>query len=251
MQSPIHKALSSIRKSGAKTLVMGGQACILYGAAEFSRDLDLAIATGPGNLEALRQALADLDAQTIAVPTFEPEHLNSGLAVHFRCKHKDAFNLRIDIMTKMRGVDAFPELWARRTTIKTREGPRIDLLSLPDLVKAKKTQRDKDWPMIKRLLEADFFAQTEAPGRQRIEFWFKELRTPEILLQLHADYPKIAETMLPTRPCLRFVRSRDEQGLRKALLEEELEEREKDKRYWAPLKEILAELKTMRYRDKE
>ena len=41
--SPIHKALSSIRKSGVKTLLMGGQACILYGAAEFSRDLDLLI----------------------------------------------------------------------------------------------------------------------------------------------------------------------------------------------------------------
>ena len=36
--SPIRKALSSIRKSGVKTLLMGGQACVLYGAAEFSRE---------------------------------------------------------------------------------------------------------------------------------------------------------------------------------------------------------------------
>ena len=40
-QSPILKALSSIRTSGARTLLMGGHACVFYGAAEFSRDLDL------------------------------------------------------------------------------------------------------------------------------------------------------------------------------------------------------------------
>ena len=38
---PILKALSSIRNGGAKTLLMVGQACVFYGAAEFSRDLDL------------------------------------------------------------------------------------------------------------------------------------------------------------------------------------------------------------------
>jgi hypothetical protein len=32
-----------------RALLMGGQACILYGAAEFSRDIDLAILTDPYN----------------------------------------------------------------------------------------------------------------------------------------------------------------------------------------------------------
>lgn len=33
---------------------MGGQACVLYGAAEFSRDTDLAILASPANLARLR-----------------------------------------------------------------------------------------------------------------------------------------------------------------------------------------------------
>ena len=33
----------SMRKNGVRCMVMGGQACVLYGAAEFSRDLDLVI----------------------------------------------------------------------------------------------------------------------------------------------------------------------------------------------------------------
>jgi hypothetical protein len=36
--SPIRKVLSSIQTSRVKALLMGGQACVLYGAAEFSRD---------------------------------------------------------------------------------------------------------------------------------------------------------------------------------------------------------------------
>ena len=65
--------------------------------------------------------------------------------------------MRVDVMSKMRGVDAFPKLWKRRTTIELPDGTRCDLLSLPDLVQAKKTQCDKDWPMIRRLVEAHYF----------------------------------------------------------------------------------------------
>jgi hypothetical protein len=36
---------------------MGGQACVLYGAAEFSRDIDLAILADPHNLSRLGEAL--------------------------------------------------------------------------------------------------------------------------------------------------------------------------------------------------
>jgi hypothetical protein len=54
-------------------------------------------------------------------------------------------------MSRMRGVDSFERLWSRRTTIEVPSGTTFDLLSLPDLVQAKKTQRDKDWPMIRRL----------------------------------------------------------------------------------------------------
>ena len=37
---------------------MGGQACVLYGAAEFSRDLDLALLLDPTNLDRFDAALA-------------------------------------------------------------------------------------------------------------------------------------------------------------------------------------------------
>ena len=57
--SPIRKALSTIRRHQVAHLLMGGQACVLYGAAEFSRDLDLALLPDPTNLDRLQAALSN------------------------------------------------------------------------------------------------------------------------------------------------------------------------------------------------
>jgi hypothetical protein len=52
--SPILRVLSSIEGKRVDALLMGGQACILHGAAEFSRDTDLAVLASPANLRRLR-----------------------------------------------------------------------------------------------------------------------------------------------------------------------------------------------------
>lgn len=41
--NPILKVLSSMAAHQVQCLLMGGQACVFYGAAEFSRDSDFAI----------------------------------------------------------------------------------------------------------------------------------------------------------------------------------------------------------------
>ena len=47
-------------------------------------------------------------------------------------------------MTRMRGGTPFGTLRRRREEIRVHGSGRLALLSLPDLVQAKKTQRDKD-----------------------------------------------------------------------------------------------------------
>jgi hypothetical protein len=79
---------------GVEALLMGGQACVLYGAAEFSRDADFAILASRENFERLQNALDELQARVIAVPPFEPEYLERGHAVHFRCHHQEAERFR-------------------------------------------------------------------------------------------------------------------------------------------------------------
>ncbi len=100
---------------------MGGQACILYGAAEFSRDADFAVLASAENLGRLRDAMGALEASVIAVPPFEARYLERGHAVHFECARSDVRGVRIDVMSRLRGVDAFPAL---RTAFRIGPAPR-------------------------------------------------------------------------------------------------------------------------------
>jgi hypothetical protein len=70
--NPIRKVLSIFRKHQVRALLMGGQACVFYGAAQFSRDIDFAILCDARNLERLKAALHDLAAERVAVPPLRP-----------------------------------------------------------------------------------------------------------------------------------------------------------------------------------
>jgi len=47
---------------------MGGQACVFYGAAEFSRDTDIVIAMSATNLRRLRAALTIISNSSMRLP---------------------------------------------------------------------------------------------------------------------------------------------------------------------------------------
>ena len=83
---------------------MGGQACVLYGAAQFSKDIDFLILASDVNFAGLHAALAELEAVRIAVSRFDPEQLARGHAMHYRCRAADVAGLRIDLMTCLREV---------------------------------------------------------------------------------------------------------------------------------------------------
>src|SRR5712692_2199605 len=117
-----------------------------------------------------------------------------------------------------------------------------ELMSLPDLVQAKKTQRDKDWPMLRRLVEVNYFANREHPSARQIRFWFLELRTPELLIELATAQGHPLKQLIRKRPLLKLAKSGNESVLAEALHEEEKSESEADRKYWAPLKAELEQL---------
>jgi hypothetical protein len=225
---------------------MGGQACVLYGAAEFSRDTDVAVLAEPENLERLARALADLQAECIAVPPFAREYLERGHAVHFRCHHPGAEGTRLDVMAVLRGVAPFDELWQRRTTVTTEGGAVLEVMDLADLVQAKKTQRDKDWPMIRRLVESHYARHRDNPSLEQVRFWLRECRTEAVLRELAGHYPDQLAAAAAQRPLLSLAAAGGAAGLEAALLAEEKQERETDRAYWAPLRAELEKLRHAR-----
>lgn len=223
---------------------MGGQACVFYGAAEFSRNTDIALLASTANIGRLQAALKELMAEPVAVPPLSLRYLKKGFAAHFRCHHPAAEGIRLDVMSVMRGVDDFPALWKRRTTVRLDNGEIYDLMSLKDLVQANKTQRDKDWPMLRRLVESHYAAYERAPSSAHIDFWLRESRTAPMLLSLADRFPARCRRLAKIRPLLRLAIKGDLAGTEKGLAAEEHRERTADRRYWKPL---LRELERMRH----
>lgn len=220
---------------------MGGQACVFYGAAQVSKDIDFAILAEAENFVCMHAALAELQAERIAVPRFDPEALARGHAIHYRCQARGVEGMRVDVMTKMRGVSDFATLWERRTTFGDDHGTEFNLLSIPDLVQAKKTQRSKDWPMIELLAAIHHRENRDFPGDDFIKFWLHELRTPELLITLARDYPVQAQDLSQKRQLLTLAIAQDIEALRLALDTERQAEQALDRAYWEPLRRELEE----------
>jgi hypothetical protein len=120
-------------------------------------------------------------------------------------------------------------------------------MGLPDLVTAKKTQRDKDWPMVRRLMEAHYFEHRAKPSLPRIRFWLRELRTPELLVEVARRWPAERSRLARRRRLLRLV-DQGEKARAAALRDEEDAERARDAAYWAPLRAELERLRHARMR---
>lgn len=238
-----------MRTSGARTLLMGGQACVLYGAAEFSRDLDLLVLMNPDNLACVVSGLNDLLARAIAVPVTQPplspDLLMRGHAFHFRCHRPDVEGLRVDIMSILRDLPPFDELWARRTTLEI-DGEAVDMMSVPDLVRAKQTQRNKDWPMIERLMERLYFDVRDSASTEEMNFLLRELRTPELLIEAVTRFPVAAQEIAPRRPAVEAAFSGDIDRINAALRIEQDEAIRKDRLWWEPLKRELEQFRHQR-----
>lgn len=216
---------------------------MFYGAAQFRKDVDFLILAKEEDFEGFHAALAELDAVKIAIPRFVPRVWDRGHIVHYRCQAVGVEGLRVDVMTKLRDLPDFCVLWKRRTPITETDGREFHLLSVLDLVDAKKTQRLKDWPMISALVESHYEAHSKEPTPQRIEFWLQESRTEERLLDLAVRFPSEAAAMVTSRPLLALAMTPDLPRLSKALDAEVRAEQEKDRIYWEPLKREMEEFR--------
>jgi hypothetical protein len=117
----------------------------------------------------------------------------------------------------------------------------VDIMALPDLVHAKKTQRDKDWPMIRRLVDASYAVGVDRgePTAEQVTFWLRELRTPEFLRDAVVRFPAAAHAS--TRAAVQAtLAGADIEG---ALDAERQQEVARDRAYWLPLRGELEALR--------
>ncbi len=133
-------------------------------------------------------------------------------------------------------------------TLQDSDGTTYEILGIEDLVQAKKTQRDKDWPMIRRLVDAHYDEFKDRATEDRIRFWLRESRTPAVLISLAASHPDIFREVLPRRELLSEALAASESALHQRLQIEQAREQEEDESYWRPLKRELEALRRAKRR---
>jgi len=132
--------------------------------------------------------------------------------------------------------------------VKLPDGLTIAVIGLRDLVQCKKTQRDKDWLMLKRLVDNDILLHRAHPRRGQATWWLTECRSAETLIDLAHQFPSQAKRTSGQRPLIRHAIAGDVRPLTVALMEEEQLERERDREYWKPLRDELEHMRRERPR---
>jgi len=74
---------------------------------------------------------------------------------------------------------------ARRTVLDLPGAGEVAVLGLRDLVQSKKTQRDKDWGHIRRLVEADYLARRDEAKGDDVAWWLPSRRLPPLARRRH------------------------------------------------------------------
>jgi hypothetical protein len=91
---------------------------------------------------------------------------------------------------------------------------------------------------------------SQAPNTERgrsaeqIRFWLRELRTPQLLVEVAQRHAALCRSLVPQRRLLAYASSGRAEELERALISEEAAERDRDRLYWLPLRQ---ELETLRH----
>ena len=97
--------------------------------------------------------------------------------------------------------------------------------------------------MNRRLVEAHYFQNNARPNPAQICSWFQELRTPQLLVEAAQRHPALCRRLATERLLLTHAASGQVEELERALLNEESAERDRDRRYWLPLRTELEKLR--------
>jgi len=190
--------LAALNRHGVRYVLISGQACVHYGATQFTKDIDLWVESSEANLHYLVAALGELSARQRFLPPLERAFLERGHAVHFEVD-TEAAAYRVDLMTHPPRVGAF-DAAERDATESSVAGVRCPVVDLARLVELKKTQRDEDYPVIARLVSAIFrYLDGHPDERQRLGLWVcHESRSPEELLTIATEWPGGAAMLADT-----------------------------------------------------
>jgi hypothetical protein len=139
--NPLIRVCALLNAAGAEYLVAGAWALILNSVVRATEDVDILIAAHRTNYERVIQALSQLEDGAAAELT--PQDFEENVVI------KVADEVEVDVSTQAWTV-TYAEALPNALKIEV-DGVQIPYLSIPDLIRSKKTHRDQDKADIERL----------------------------------------------------------------------------------------------------
>jgi hypothetical protein len=160
----------SLDRHGVESLLISGQATVLYGAATFSEDIDLWINPTESNRALFLTALHEAHACYYKLtPPFTSENLKHGHGFHFVLPGGETGEIFLDVMGQPPRAGSFASATATARRLETEWGT-IRTIGIQPLVELKKTQRLEDFPIISKLAIA-WFDQPECAHSEADLLW--------------------------------------------------------------------------------
>ena len=220
---------------------------MLYGASQFTEDIDLWIEPVGANLRSFLRALADVGAVVYkATPPPTLPNLRKGHGFHFLI-HPDIY---IDVMGKPPRVGGFASAWRRVRPIHTEWG-ELPVVSPEDLVLLKRTNRPSDYEAISNLVR---MRTQESQEDRSVLRWalantFDVLHLVELALEWACrpgSWPRrpAVRALLPLAVGTRKVSAARRRKAGELLALEMSRLQDSGRRYWAPMIQDLKRLRS-------
>ena len=129
MNSDLKDLITLFNQFGIKYFVLGGYAVSYYGDPRYTKDLDIAVASSPAEIDLLRKALDQFGFPISEESGREFEEFNRMITFGIPPN-------RIDIMNAVKGI-SFDEAFARRNLVRIGD-IEVQLISLEDLIASKR-----------------------------------------------------------------------------------------------------------------
>lgn len=244
---PLEKVLRAFDAARVRYLIIGGQAAIIYGASQITKDADFWVEPTRRNFAALEKALISLNARLRFLPPLDIKYLRKGHGIHFTIPEPEG-DYYIDILGKPPRVSGFPAAYKSAQIVKW-HGFVLRVLDIPRLVATKKTNREQDYASIQLLAEMVFNTVRNKPHLRKgvISWLLQESRTPEHLIEIVRKWKgglKIAPTCRREAVTLAVSDAVPEQ-IQTAIDKEKLTYQRANIEYWKP---FLRELRLLRRR---
>lgn len=146
----MRELFQSFEREKVAYLLIGGQAAVIYGAADFTQDVDIWVRPDAENFARLLRALAACRARVHKLtPPLTLHWGHRGHGFHFLIPTRES-RVPLDVLARPPRVGSFGAA-RKRARIENTDWGRLPIVAEEDLVLLKRTNRPQDYAVISRL----------------------------------------------------------------------------------------------------